>query len=382
MSAAPRISVVAHGLRAGGGISVGKNCIQSLMRAMPEAHYQVFVPAGIGYEDAFVSGVNVQAHEYVPRLGKIGRFLFDDRVLPGRLKDFAPDVIICLGNTGVRFRLAPQILLVQDSHYFYPERHYARATPLEKMVYRLQRYRFARDLKRTRVLLCQTRAAMNRLRQWYGFKGAAHLFPNAISADSLAGVGNQTIDPRVRGDFRLFYLTRYYPHKNVELLVDLFSAHREALNGVVVHLTLCESHGRGARQLLERIRSEALQDHIVNLGPIPQRDLAGIFRCMHAMVMPSTLESFSGTYLEAMSFGCPVLTSDLDFAREVCGDAALYFDPWQADSLFQSIQTLRSDPELSGRLIENGHRLCRASTRSWQQNAEDLRSIIHDLILN
>lgn len=382
MSAPVRISIVAHGLRAGGGISVGKNCIQSLMTAMPDACYQIFIPAGIGYEEVFVSSVSVQAHEYVPRLGKIGRFLFDDRVLPGRLKKFAPDVVICLGNIGVKSGLAPQILLVQDSHYFYPECHYARASRLEKIVYRLQRYRLAQDLKRTRVLLCQTRSAMNRLQQWYGFEGAVHLFPNAISTASLAGLDNPRIDPRVQGDFRLFYLTRYYPHKNIELFVDLFSRHRQALKGVVVHLTLCESHGRGARLLLERIRAEGLENHIVNLGPIPQEDLAGIFRSMHALVMPSTLESFSGTYLEAMSFGCPVVTSDLDFAREVCGDAALYFDPWQADSLFNSVQTLRENADLSARLIANGQRICQEHTRSWQQNAEVLRHIILELILN
>ena len=34
--------------------------------------------------------------------------------------------------------------------------------------------------------------------------------------------------------------------------------------------------------------------------------------------LPSLLESYSGAYVEAMSFGVPIVTSDRDFAREVC----------------------------------------------------------------
>lgn len=380
MSRRRRISIVAHGLRAGGGISVGKNCIRSLMTAMPDACFQVIVPAGIGYEHCLLAGVAVEPFYYAARFGKFGRIRFDELVLPGLLEAFAPDVILCLGNVGVRTDVAPQILLVQDSHYFYPPRHYAQASPLDMLKYRVQRYRLARDLKRTRVLLCQTRSALHRLRQWYAFDGPIHLLPNAISVDSLAGADGGEADPRIIGDFRLFYLTRYYPHKNIELILDLFVRHGAALPGVKVYLTLCPSHGRKARRLLAAVEKAGLQDRIINLGPVQQQDIAGLFRSMHALVMPSTLESFSGTYLEAMAFGCPVLTSDLDFAREVCGNAALYFDPWNVDSLLDSIQTLRADPALATRLVESGRQVFASNSVSWQQNAATLVAIVRDLV--
>lgn len=380
MSRRRRISIVAHGLRAGGGISVGKNCIRSLMTAMPDACFQVIVPAGIGYEHCLVPGVAVEPSFYAARFGKLGRIWFDEQVLPGLLAEFAPDVILCLGNVGVRTNVAPQILLVQDSHYFYPPRHYVQASPLDMLKYRAQRYRLARDLKRTHVLLCQTRSALHRLRQWYGFDGPIHLLPNAISVDSLAGVDGSATDGRINGDFRLFYLTRYYPHKNIEIFLDLFMRHGAALPGVKVYLTLCASHGRRARRFLEAVEKAGLQDRIVNLGPVQQQDIAGLFRSMHALVMPSTLESFSGTYLEAMAFGCPVLTSDLDFAHEVCGDAALYFDPWNVNSLMQSIQTLRGDPVLAARLVDSGREVFASNSVSWQQNATTLVAIVRELV--
>ena len=51
------------------------------------------------------------------------------------------------------------------------------------------------------------------------------------------------------------------------------------------------------------------------------------------MILPTLLESFSATYIEAMFHGKTILTSDLDFARDVCGEAAFYFDPLNPQSI-------------------------------------------------
>jgi glycosyltransferase involved in cell wall biosynthesis len=45
------------------------------------------------------------------------------------------------------------------------------------------------------------------------------------------------------------------------------------------------------------------------------------------MLLPSVLESFSANYPEAMISGVPIITTDLPFAQEIFGRAALYFKP-------------------------------------------------------
>jgi glycosyltransferase involved in cell wall biosynthesis len=45
-----------------------------------------------------------------------------------------------------------------------------------------------------------------------------------------------------------------------------------------------------------------------------------------------------------MHLGTPILTSDLDFAREVCGEAAVYFSPWDPDAMATAIERLRDEP--------------------------------------
>ena len=72
--------------------------------------------------------------------------------------------------------------------------------------------------------------------------------------------------------------------------------------------------------------------------------------------MPTLLESFSGTYVEAMYHGKPILTSEIDFARDICGDAAIYFDPLDANSLLNTISSLHENQALRNAKVETGHK--------------------------
>jgi len=55
-----------------------------------------------------------------------------------------------------------------------------------------------------------------------------------------------------------------------------------------------------------------------------------------------------------MHFGLPILTSDLDFARYVCDDTAIYFDFWNIDDIAEKICLIRDDSGLRQKLVKNG----------------------------
>lgn len=69
--------------------------------------------------------------------------------------------------------------------------------------------------------------------------------------------------------------------------------------------------------------------------------------------------------------GCRVL--GLDFAHEACGDAALYFDPWDTGSIRDSILRLMNDPEIAAELVEKGKARAEKKHRSWDE-------IVHNLL--
>lgn len=104
------------------------------------------------------------------------------------------------------------------------------------------------------------------------------------------------------------------------------------------------------------------------LGYVADADLAGLYRHAACFVLPSLYEGFGLPALEAMANGCPVLAARAGSIPEVCGDAALYFDPYNPASLARALQDVAADPALRARLRERGAERLRLYT--WQGNAE------------
>jgi glycosyltransferase involved in cell wall biosynthesis len=92
--------------------------------------------------------------------------------------------------------------------------------------------------------------------------------------------------------------------------------------------------------------------------------IPALYTACDLLLLPTLLESFSGTYIEAMHYGVPVCTSDRDFAHVVCGEDAVYFDPTSAQDIHATIRRLLDDPALKARLIEGG-RARAAAHPSW-----------------
>ncbi len=374
-----KITILAHALSAGGGISVGKNLIFSLQQKLPEFAYQIFMPANLNFEDSIVRPENTQAYWYRKQKNLLGRKWYDAAFVERKINEFEPDLVLCLGNRGVAYRGARQLLLCHDPHLFYPSQFYARETPKKKLVKWFQRRRLARDLKNTDTLFVQTEVAARRIGELFAYRGKTVILPNAVSVDvNEAPIGSQAPEliKQRAAKFKLFYLTRYYPHKNLELLVDLFDAFRDRLSGVCLFLTVEATQHPLANRLLADIERRGLGDSIINVGPLAQAELPTYFSHVDALIMPTTLESFSGTYLEAMSFSCPILTSDLDFARSICGDAALYFNPWDVESLFQALMRLIADPSLGEELRAKGRERLQSFGTTWEENGERLLKAI------
>jgi len=74
-----------------------------------------------------------------------------------------------------------------------------------------------------------------------------------------------------------------------------------------------------------------------------------------AFVYPSLYEGFGIPPLEAMSAGCPVLSSNTSSLPEVIGDAALSFDPKDIEALRNALLRIAESSELRADLAHLGH---------------------------
>lgn len=86
------------------------------------------------------------------------------------------------------------------------------------------------------------------------------------------------------------------------------------------------------------------------LEHVSDQDLRYLYAGAFCLVFPSLYEGFGLPPLEAMSFGCPVITSHTSSLPKICGDAALYVDPYDVNDIRQRIEDLFNNPETRKKL--------------------------------
>lgn len=137
----------------------------------------------------------------------------------------------------------------------------------------------------------------------------------------------------------LGFIGRAYPHKNVSVLSKvneiLISKYKMKCNFI---FTFTESE----------MNSCGFSNHsnFHTVGEISATQCPSFYQMLDALVFPSLLECFSASPIEAMKMKTTVIASDYPFVKEVCGEAAFYFDPLSADKIATSIYNAFSNNEL------------------------------------
>lgn len=123
-----------------------------------------------------------------------------------------------------------------------------------------------------------------------------------------------------------------------------------------------------ARGIRERVSQRYLSD----------ADMASAYAHAEVFVFPSRFEGFGLPALEAMASGTPVVLADATSLPEVGGDAALYFEPGDAEGLATTLNRVLSDPGLKARLAGDG--LARARHFTWGLAAERTLGVYRSLL--
>ncbi len=110
-----------------------------------------------------------------------------------------------------------------------------------------------------------------------------------------------------------------------------------------------------SEQLEKWASTQAGFSDITFTGFVPEETLKWYYEHAKAYVFPSLNEGFGLPGLEAMTHGCPVVSSNASCLPEVHGDAAHYFDPENVDEMAQKIDEVIGNDELRRRLVTKGH---------------------------
>lgn len=110
-------------------------------------------------------------------------------------------------------------------------------------------------------------------------------------------------------------------------------------------------------------------DWLLPIGKVSIGECPSLYEQCDFMFLPTLLECFSASYAEAMKMQRPILTSDLSFARGLCGDAAEYFDPLSPEDAGEAVHRLAIAPERRRALAESGACLGRSFPDAAERTA-------------
>lgn len=110
---------------------------------------------------------------------------------------------------------------------------------------------------------------------------------------------------------------------------------------------------------------------------VSDTQLAELYNHSLVFVYPSLYEGFGIPILEAMAYGCPVITSNYGTTKEVAGGAALFINPRSATLISNAIQKIINSPRIATQLKSKG--LKRAKMFSWEKCARATLSIYKHL---
>lgn len=150
--------------------------------------------------------------------------------------------------------------------------------------------------------------------------------------------------PLRKAKYRLIFVSSYYEHKNHKILPKVVDCLSEMGLDVEIFITIDNQY----------YKDDLVHEKVINLGSIIPKMCPSLYESADAVIMPSLLETFSATYPEAMIMKKPIITSDLSFARELCGNAAIYY---QHDSYLKAAEAVKmvlTNENLYKELIFNG----------------------------
>lgn len=178
----------------------------------------------------------------------------------------------------------------------------------------------------------------------------------------------------ISNPYILFISRIEHPGKNHARLIKAYARLRKTVD-IPHQLVLAGSDWLRAEEVHVEAEKSGYADDIVFTGFVTTESLPDLYCGADLFVFPSLFEGFGLPVLEAMSCGIPVACSDISSIPEVAGDAAVLFDPYDVESIVESIKTLLMDSAKLTHYSKAG--LQRSMMFSWKETARQTLEVIH-----
>ena len=334
--------------RFGGAIQVALSFINEC-KAFPQHEFYVWVGPGVRKslkEEEFPDNFHFEYFDF--GLISFRTTLKINSSMKAAEQRGKPDVIIATSGPSYFKSKAPQIIGYNLPLYIYPESPFIQQSSGKAKIKlwlkkQLHFYYFKRDAD---YFVVQTDDVNQRVRKALATDKVKTITNTASNYYSDWKALPAKLPEKKSGVFRFVTISAYYGHKNLELISKVLEELKSrGLDNVEFVLTL---------KTEDFVRYIGAREGIYNIGPVKPEECPSLYQECDGMFLPTLAECFSASYPETMMMKRPIVTTDLGFARSICGEAALFYKVKNAKAAADQIERLIKNKELQLDLVAKG----------------------------
>lgn len=373
------ILINASNLKQGGGIQVADSICKQLTRFDKNQYVVVLSPflketaeAVSKYPNVIVEVYHIK---YTAWLLLTGR----DKKLDGFVKKHNVDKVLTVFGPSWWIPRVPHLCGFASSQI----------TPQDSPFYSLQlpfRFRIHEWLRNTMLRTYYWRCSNNLYSENESVsKALRKLYPKK-SVYTVTNYYNQVFDkpeewiehplPKFDG-VSILTMANLYPHKNLGITLGASKALKEKHPDFKFRFVISVKKENFLRAQ-GIVDLEEIDRHYLFLGTVGVAECPSLYEQCDIELQPSLLESFTATYPEAMRMGKPIVTTDLAYARQLCGEAACYYNALNADAAAEAIYKVATDKDYAAQLVSNGRKKM-LQYDTYEQRADKLMVIIENI---
>lgn len=178
----------------------------------------------------------------------------------------------------------------------------------------------------------------------------------------------------------ILFVSQLYRQKHPEVLIRGFAEWVSASGKADCRLVFAgdppdRAFDREVRSLAARL---GVSERTMFLGQVPHADVPSLYQGARCFVLPTSMETFGFPFVEALASGVPVICADIPIAREICGNAALYFPVGDAATLAMRLEEIMNGSKSRrDRMISEGYK--QSSQFSWERVAHEIMTLLHEV---
>lgn len=267
-----------------------------------------------------------------PKKSFIHKFYYEYYLIPKLLKKDDFDAFLSLQNTAIRKGKYKQIVLIHNPLPFddlkvgdLEIKNYLKYKVVLNFILKMQYRRIDKIIVQTGWM---ARAIKNK-----GYKGEVKVIrPESNNLIDLGLSLNGELNEMIISDRRikLFYPTNVEKYKNNDRLIDAVESYnygKPVEKQVTLYLTLDGNN----------------TESVKFIGKVDYSLMYSLYKSMNALIFPSLTETLGLPLLESDVLSLPKIVSDRDYAREICGENAYYFNPLSIESMKSILDSFVSD---------------------------------------